>query len=108
MTSRRQSKKSESSIQGAIQVAISQAGGVALRINAGTFLVGDRAVKGAPSGFSDLLVLLPSARAVFVEVKSATGKQRPSQEHFEALVTFFGFKYAVVRSVSEALSACGL
>lgn len=107
MTSRRQPKKSESSIQGAIQVAISQAGRVALRINAGKFLVGDRAVRAAPDGFSDLLVLCPGF-VVFMEVKSLTGTQRVTQKRFQALVQSFGLRYVIVRSVSEALSACGL
>ena len=96
---------SESTIQKGIMVALSERGCVPLRINAGTMLIGDRAIKSAPTGFSDLLVLCPGGRTVFMEVKTAKGTQRDSQRRFEAMCQSLGHRYVVVRSVSEALSA---
>lgn len=95
----------ESSIQASIMVALSARGCVPLRVNAGVLLVGDRAVKTAPPGFSDLLVLCPGGRCVFMEVKAGKGKQRESQVKFQAMVEGMGGTYVVVRSVAEALSS---
>lgn len=86
-------------------VALSERGCVPMRINAGTLLMGDRAVKTAPTGFSDLLVLCPGARAVFIEVKAKAGRLRESQIKFRRMVESLGFRYAVVRSVEDALRA---
>jgi hypothetical protein len=55
---------------------------------------------GLRPGVSDLVVLLPS-RIVFIEVKTATGRQSENQKRFEALVTSLGFEYYVVRSVDD-------
>ena len=57
---------------------------------------------GLRSGVSDLVVLLPG-RVVFMEVKTATGRQSDAQRDFQALVTALGHQYAVVRSVEDAV-----
>jgi len=59
---------------------------------------------GVHAGFSDLLVL-SEGRALFLEVKSKTGRLQPSQEAFRDLVTAQGFAWALVRSVDDALGA---
>jgi hypothetical protein len=55
---------------------------------------------GLRPGVSDLVVLLPS-RIVFIEVKTATGRQSEHQKRFEARVKELGFEYYVVRSVDD-------
>lgn len=48
-------------------------------------------------------------RPVGLEVKSATGKERPSQENYrENIAARRGIDHAIVREPAEALRACGL
>ncbi len=55
---------------------------------------------------ADLVGLLsPSGRFLAVEVKTATGRVKPEQLQWLALVRRFGGFAAVVRSVDEALAA---
>jgi hypothetical protein len=56
---------------------------------------------GVLPGFADLIVLLPNARTLFIEVKTPTGKQSPRQAKFEAEVIALGFEYYVVRTLDE-------
>lgn len=56
---------------------------------------------GLPSGFSDLLVLMDGGKAVFCEVKTATGRLREDQFRFKEIVESKGFSYIVVRSVDS-------
>lgn len=56
-------------------------------------------------GFSDLLLLGPSQRVLFLEVKAPKGQQSPSQAGFERDVAGFGWPYEIVRSSSEAMDA---
>lgn len=56
-------------------------------------------------GFSDLLLLGPSRRVLFIEVKTSTGRQNPAQREFEGDVAGFGWPYAIVRSSAEAIDA---
>ncbi len=59
---------------------------------------------GMRSGVSDLVVLLPGGKAVFMEVKTATGKQSENQKRFQARVESLGFAYCIARSQQDALS----
>ena len=63
-----------------------------------------RVVKGAPGGTPDIFVVLRGGRLVGLEVKTATGKLRPSQEAWAARAERHGVPYAVVRGVFEALT----
>ena len=56
---------------------------------------------GLMSGVSDLIVLLPGMRVLFVEVKDARGTQKPKQKAFERIVTALGFPYYLVRSLED-------
>lgn len=56
-------------------------------------------------GFSDLLLLFPERRLLFLEVKSARGQQHDAQRTFESDVAAFGWPYEVVRSSAEAFDA---
>lgn len=55
---------------------------------------------GMKAGVSDLIVLFPN-RALFIEMKTATGRQSPDQKEFEKDVTALGFEYFLARSVDE-------
>ena len=62
---------------------------------------------GLRSGVSDLVVLLPG-RVVFMEVKTATGRQSDAQRDFEALCKSLGLEYHLVRTVEEAVGCLRL
>jgi len=53
--------------------------------------------EGMTAGVSDLIVLLPNAKCVFVELKSPNGKGRQSeyQKEFEKKVKELGFEYCL-------------
>jgi hypothetical protein len=59
---------------------------------------------GVHAGFADLIVI-SGGRALFLEVKSQTGRLRKSQEVFRDTVCAQGFSWALVRSVDDALGA---
>ena len=79
------------------------------RCNSGQIkLPSGKVFRGLPKGFSDILAILPGGRAVFIEVKTQSGKLSPEQEKFIAKMQALGAIAGVVRSVSEALTLCGL
>lgn len=53
--------------------------------------------EGMISGVSDLIILLPGAKTIFVEIKNPNGKGRQSsaQKDFEQTVTKLGFEYKI-------------
>lgn len=58
---------------------------------------------GLPKGFSDLFGFrLSDGRAVFIEVKSPTGKVRPEQQNFIEQMRSNGALAGIARSVEEA------
>lgn len=59
--------------------------------------------EGALAGVSDLIILLPS-RCIFVEVKTAKGKQQESQKDFQAIIESRGFEYLLWRSIDDAVN----
>jgi hypothetical protein len=64
---------------------------------------------GRVAGVADMCLLIPTrmgveARAVFVEFKTATGRQSPKQIAWQATVERAGFQYVVIRSVDEFCS----
>lgn len=56
---------------------------------------------GLRPGVSDLVLMFPEGRTVFVEVKNETGTQSPAQIAFEQKCHELGFEYVLVRSVDE-------
>lgn len=69
---------------------------------------GYRVPYGLGRGGSDLIgCLSPSGRMVCLEVKSRTGRLRPDQATWLALLRRFGAFCAAVRSVEEAQAALG-
>lgn len=61
---------------------------------------------GGRAGVADLVLLLPFARCVFVELKADKNKQRKSQIEFENNVRSLGFEYYVWRNVDDAVVFC--
>ena len=55
---------------------------------------------GLLSGVSDLIVVEKS-RVIFVEVKTAIGRQSEKQKKFENNVKSLGYKYHLVRSLED-------
>jgi len=60
---------------------------------------------GSPGG-SDLIGLY-CGRAVFVEIKTPTGRQSPEQKQFQQLVESKGGIYRILRSVEDARAFLG-
>jgi hypothetical protein len=57
---------------------------------------------GLLSGVSDLIVILPCGKLLFIEVKKPTGGvQSPEQKDFEARVKALGYEYHIVKSLDE-------
>lgn len=56
-------------------------------------------------GFSDLLLLGPERRVLFLETKTRIGRQNQAQVDFEAAVEDFGWPYEIVRSSPDAIAA---
>ena len=59
---------------------------------------------GVHAGFAELMVL-SDGRVLFLELKAAKGRLRPSQEAFRDAVLAQGFGWAMVRSLYDALGA---
>ena len=53
--------------------------------------------EGVLHGVSDIIILLPGGKTIFVEVKNPNGKgrQSPAQKEFEQTVTKLGFEYKI-------------
>lgn len=56
---------------------------------------------GLTAGVSDTIVILPNGKLLFVEFKTATGKQTGKQKEFEKRVTELGFEYKIIRTFEE-------
>jgi hypothetical protein len=114
----------------AILKALELKGIFAWRANSGTQVLAAtskarrRVIKGAPAGTPDILLVLPVQARVLslgaggmnlessvwgalcgLEVKSETGSQRLSQKAWQAKAAKHGVRYALVRSIREALAA---
>lgn len=60
---------------------------------------------GVWAGFSDLLLIGPAQRVLFLEAKTASGRQTDAQRAFQADVEAFGWPYEIVRSSDDAIAA---
>lgn len=56
---------------------------------------------GLTAGVSDTIVILPNGKLLFVEFKTATGKQTEKQKEFQSRVTKLGFEYKIIRTFEE-------
>lgn len=94
----------EKDIQNSIRLGVNDLA-VIFRANVGTFQTNDNRVisTGLPKGFSDLFGYRKSdGRAVFIEVKSVTGKVRPEQINFISQMQSYGALAGIARSVDDA------
>lgn len=92
----------ETKIQNDIRAELSRVG-LVRRNNVGTFMTvcGTPIVIGLP-GEADLTLFAQGGRAVFIEVKTPTGRQSKKQKIFQERVEALGFRYVVLRSVQQA------
>lgn len=58
---------------------------------------------GIPKGSSDLFGVTNSGQAVFIEVKTPTGRVRPEQEQFLSVMRSLGARAGIARSVEDAI-----
>jgi hypothetical protein len=63
---------------------------------------------GVLAGVPDLMVLLPPARLLLIEVKGPRGRVSPEQQAFARDALAMGFPFAVVRSIDETRAALRL
>ena len=59
---------------------------------------------GLLSGVSDLCVMLPDGKTLWVEVKTPKGRQSEEQKAFEAAAKRLGHDYRVWRSLDDAVA----
>lgn len=61
--------------------------------------------EGVQAGVADLFIMIPNANrnGLFVEVKTATGKQSESQKQFQAKCTLWNYAYVLVRSLDDMI-----
>lgn len=59
---------------------------------------------GLLSGVSDLCVVLPEGRVMWIEVKTTKGVQSETQRAFEKAITALGYNYQIWRSMNDAIN----
>lgn len=62
---------------------------------------------GVQPGFPDLVLLVASqdCHGLFIELKSATGRQEDSQKEYQELVEAQGYRYVLVRTLDQFRAA---
>lgn len=113
--------KSEHRVQDEIRLALSQYG-IVLRLNSGKFWQGKRVwsnefkqwvlidlrpVQGCPPGTSDLALFDAHGQASFIECKDDEGRLREEQKRFIEIMSKYGYRCGVARSVEDALKIIG-
>jgi len=56
---------------------------------------------GVKAGVSDLILLIPSGKTYFIEMKITTGVQSDAQKLFQAQIETFGFEYYICYSFAD-------
>ena len=98
-------RNSERSLQTAIVKALNLLGFLVIHIP-NQYSKGRVRDAGFVSGAPDLIVL-KDGKVFFLEVKTKTGRVRPSQKLFAERLRRQGFDYFVVRSLDDVLKAIG-
>jgi hypothetical protein len=93
----------ETELSRSIAKAIESLGYEVVRIQSGTRSGGRMRL--AKAGTSDRLVMLHDMRVLWLEVKTAEGKERESQKKFRARAEKLGHVVRIVKSVGEAIEA---
>lgn len=94
-------KPTEADVLRACLQLLAVRGVFAWRNNSGNVPVGNRLVRLAPPGTPDILGILPGGRLLAVEVKTATGKLRPSQRAWAEAARGLGAAVLLARSAGE-------
>jgi hypothetical protein len=102
--SRIQAKSPEGYVQSAILDYLAAKHVLAYRMNTGAVKLESRLVRFGVKGMADIIAF-PTRCSVpavlWIEVKSATGKQSPEQKSFEAQVRKAGHAYVVARFIDD-------
>jgi hypothetical protein len=56
---------------------------------------------GLLAGASDLIIITPNGKLMFIELKTDTGKQSEKQIDFQNRVNALGFEYYLIKSLDE-------
>ena len=56
---------------------------------------------GLMAGVSDTILILPNSKIIFIEFKTAKGRQTEKQKEFEERVKKHGYEYFIIRSLDE-------
>lgn len=56
---------------------------------------------GLLAGVSDLILILPNGKIIFLELKTETGKQSETQIDFEKRISELGHEYHICRSLEQ-------
>lgn len=93
----------ENAVTKAVKLAIAQMGPAAtfIRVQAGSFRVGERFIRGAEAGAADLIGCY-RGYPVAIEVKTGKGRQSPTQKEWAERWRSAGGIYAVARSYEDA------
>lgn len=61
---------------------------------------------GTRAGFPDLILCFPAKgyHALFVEMKTKTGRQQPTQKQMQRDLEWAGYKYVICRSLDDFMS----
>lgn len=94
----------ENAVTKAVRAACVLRGAMVVRVQAGSHMVGKHFVRGAEAGTADLIGCYRGVAVAF-EVKTAKGKQQPSQIEWEREWTDTDGRYFVVRSAQDTLEA---
>lgn len=113
--------KSEHNIQNEIRLALSQYG-ICLRLNSGKAYGGNRVwdnrrqqyiltdlrtIALCPKGTADLVFFGADGTTAFIECKDNKGRAREDQKRFIEIMTKYGYRCGVARSVEDALKIIG-
>ena len=99
--------KAENAITRSIEQALAVMHGprsVVVRVQSGSFAIGDRFIRGAKPGTADLIGVI-DGMPVAIEVKTTTGRQTDTQREWAQRWTDAGGVYILARSATEALEA---
>ncbi len=99
---KRKNKKPEGNIKKTIMAWL-QAHNIPAWNNAtGAYKMGDSYIRYGAIGSADIMAILPpSGRSVHIEVKSATGTQKPAQKRWQAMVERAGGIYILARGIED-------
>lgn len=98
----------ESNLQKRIRLKLSQLGLINYNLTAGTFKNEDRFIQGLPKGTPDLLAIQNvTGRAIFIEVKTATGIVSTEQHNAICKLKQAGAIAGVVRSEDDLMKLLG-